>query len=86
MDIAIFKNETETANNSTYNYNTVQVETRTIDITVVTGRFNYINVTVNNAMQRAWKGLGKRFETIAEALENYKDPKIKAALNYVQYK
>lgn len=43
---------------------------------------NYINVLQENAMNRAWKGCGKCFQTIEQALAAYKSPEMKAAINY----
>jgi len=40
----------------------------------------HVQVIVENAANRAWRGMGKRFENMAAALGNYKTPEIRAML------
>ena len=41
-------------------------------------------VTVENASHRAWKGVGKPFPTLADAIANYRTPQIRAMLEVVR--
>lgn len=52
---------------------------------VVSGKVNYVNVTVKNASHRAFRGLGKDFENFDQAIGNYKDSKIKAMIEAVKF-
>lgn len=40
-----------------------------------------VQVTCKNASHRVWRGAGKFFSSINEALENYKSPEMKAIIN-----
>lgn len=42
-----------------------------------------VRVIVQNAMNQAWRGLGKEFASIQAAIENYKTADIKAMLQAV---
>ena len=41
---------------------------------------NYINVSVQNAAHRAWRGMGKTFATVEQALANYRTAEIRAII------
>lgn len=84
MNVIITNTSIDKVNNTTYSYNSVSVDNKEIDITVVTGSSNYVNLKVKNASQRVWRGMGKDFNSFEEALSNYKDPKIKAAIEAVK--
>lgn len=43
----------------------------------------YVHVCVQNASHRAWKGMGKRYDTEAQALEHFKTPAVKAIISAV---
>jgi ribosomal protein L31 len=47
---------------------------------MVTVAPNYINVRVCNAAHRAWKGMGKTFATVEQALANYRTAEIRAII------
>ena len=70
-------------NGYTYNSFNFQVENTDVSILVVTGNHSYVNVCVKNAMHKAFRGAGRMFTDLNEALANYKNPKIKAAITYV---
>lgn len=84
MNIQIL--ETRTFSNEFANYSTTVFECEKVKCTVTRaqGHYNYINVTVHNAMHRAFRGLGKDFKTIEEALTHYKSEKIKSILYHFQ--
>ena len=42
-----------------------------------------VDVVYENAAHRAWRGPGRSFENIADALNNYKSSEMKAILQYV---
>lgn len=66
-------------------YTTVQLECEKVKVTItrVNGKkYSYVNVTVQNASHRAYKGFGKMFKTNEEAIENYKNEKIKAMIQF----
>lgn len=42
--------------------------------------YSYVNVIYKNASHKAYRGTGKDFNDLDEALENYKDSKIRACI------
>ena len=80
MVLEIAKKNTMEANGSQYKSAEFTVGAKATSVMVVTGKINYVNVTVKSATQKAYRGLGKRFNTIAEALENYKSRELKMAI------
>lgn len=85
MNILISSVNTFEANNSIYKSMEMTCENKSVLVLVVSGKFNYVNVTVNNAMHRAFRGIGKDFETFEQALANYKDAKIKAMIEAAKF-
>lgn len=45
---------------------------------------NYVRVVVQNASNRAWRGMGKVFPNTAAALEAYRTPAIRAIIEAAQ--
>lgn len=80
MNIIIASSGSTIANGSTYKSFELNCENKSVLVLVVSGKSNYVNVTVNNAMHRAFRGIGKDFATFEAAIENYKDSKIKAMI------
>ena len=80
MNILINKESTFTANETTYFEFDATIENRNVAVMIVSGKSNYVNVRVKNASHKVWKGMGKDFATIDEAVSNYKDGKIKAII------
>ena len=39
-----------------------------------------VRVVVENAMNRAWRGMGKGFRSVDEAIDNYKTPEIRSMI------
>ena len=64
-------------NFSHYFHTEMTCENLDASVTIVRGAINYVNVTVKNASHRAWKGAGKNFNNLKDALNNYKDPRVK---------
>lgn len=80
MDILITNNSQETINGVTYKTVSAICGKKEASITIRSGRMTGINVTVRNAMQKAWRGMGKEFDTIEQAIENYKSTEIKSII------
>ena len=51
-------------------------------VVIVRGSSNYIRVVVQNASNRAWRGMGKQFDTVAEALAKYKTAAIRGMIEH----
>ena len=85
MNISINHNEPFLSNGSTYITYNCACGTKEASITVVYGTSNYINVTYKNAMHRAWRGSGIRFETVEESYSHYKDPEILAMIDAADF-
>lgn len=49
-------------------------------VVVCRGATNYVQVIVQNAMNRAWRGMGKRFATAEAALASYKTAAIRSMI------
>jgi hypothetical protein len=50
-------------------------------VVVCRGATNYVQVIVQNAMNRAWKGMGKRFANLDLALKSYKTEAIRGMIS-----
>lgn len=85
MNILIASASVNVVNGSTYKSFKVVCENKSVIVLVVSGNSNYVNVTVNNAMHRAFRGIGKDFATFEAAIENYKDSKIKAMIEAAKF-
>ena len=85
MNVLISSASTTNQNGSTYKSFEIVCENKSAIIMVVSGKINYVNVTVNNASHRAFRGLGKDFPTFEAAIENYKDSKIKAMIEAAKF-
>jgi hypothetical protein len=59
--------------------------TITIFTPIIDRSNGYINVTVHNAAQKAFRGMGIDYENTAQALAAYKNPKILAMINELQH-
>lgn len=45
---------------------------------------HYLQVIVHNASNRAWRGMGRRFNTVADALAAYKTAEVRAMIETAQ--
>ncbi len=79
MDILVKKVTDQTAIGNEYKY--AEMESGKHDVTVgvcrCEGKIQHVTVIVHNASNRAWRGLGKRFDTQAAAVAKYKTPEIR---------
>lgn len=80
MNILINNQSVSESNGTTYFSFDAAIENKSVAIMIVSGKSNYVNIRVKNASHKAWKGTGKDFATINEAVNNYKDGKIKAII------
>jgi hypothetical protein len=46
---------------------------------------NHLQVIVQNSSHQAWRGMGKRFETIAAAIANYKTAEVRRIIEVAHY-
>lgn len=76
----ILNNNIFEANGSIYNTTTFNNGKTDIVITHVTGQINRVTVNYKNATNKAFRGLGKDFNSFDEAQQAYKLPAIKTAL------
>jgi hypothetical protein len=49
-------------------------------VVICRGATNYVQVIVQNAMHRAYRGMGKRFATVETALKAYKTDAVRAMI------
>jgi len=49
-------------------------------VVVCKGASNYVQVIVQNAMNRAWRGMGRRFATVDAALAAYKTAAVRTMI------
>ena len=76
----ITSNNIETIRGYTYKTFEAVYNNKTVSVMQVTGNSNYVVVMYKNAAHKAYRGMGKQFSTIQEALNNYKDASIKAII------
>jgi DNA-binding protein H-NS len=78
MDILI---ESETSDNQGRSFSVVAAGQR-VYVRVPAHKSAQVNVIVQNASHRAWRGCGKFFDSLESALDAYKSEKVKAAIRY----
>ena len=86
MDVLITEDRTQTFSNlGLYRFVTVQSGSHTVSIMDASNAGHpYVQVIVeSNASHKAWRGMGRKFNTLAAAIAHYKTPAIKAALQAV---
>lgn len=84
MNIQLIDSSTYTSNSTTYNAYNLKSDDVTAMVMIVSGKSNYVNVTVKNASHKAYRGMGKDFKDINQAVANYKSPRIKAMIKQAQ--
>ena len=65
-----------------YTYVEMTCEKHSALVVVARGSSNYIRVIVQNASNRVWRGHGKQFGTVAEAVANYKTSAIQSMIEH----
>jgi hypothetical protein len=81
MDINVTSTSRQTALGNEYIYVEMQCGKHAAIVVVCRGATNYVQVVVQNAMNRAWRGMGKRFASLDAALKAYKTDAIKAMIS-----
>ena len=80
MDVLIVSQTDETHGNYRYRYATGVCGTVKVTVGFVTGPRVYVAVCVLNASHRVWRGLGREFSSIADALGAYKSSEVKSII------
>lgn len=80
MNINVIDTSRQTALGNEYLYVEMQCGKHSALVVVCRGATNYVQVVVQNAMNRAWKGMGKRFATVDAALKAYKTEAIRGMI------
>ena len=47
-------------------------------------KHGFIDVCVQNASHRVWRGMGRTFRSFAEAIDAYKSPEVKAMIRHLE--
>lgn len=82
MTIQTLEESTTTVGGMRYHIIEMTSGKHLITVMHVRGTLNYVVVMTNNAMQRAYRTLGKQFNTTEQALANYKTPAIRAMIQH----
>jgi hypothetical protein len=80
MDTMITDTSRQTALGNEYLYVEMQCGKHAALVVVCRGATNYVQVVVQNAMNRAWRGMGKRFATVEAAIAAYKTEAIRSMI------
>jgi hypothetical protein len=81
MDINVIDTSRQTALGNEYLYVEMQCGKHAALVVVCRGATNYVQVIVQNAMNRAWRGMGKRFASLDLALKSYKTEAIRGMIS-----
>jgi hypothetical protein len=81
MDINVIDTSRQTALGNEYLYVEMTCGKHAALVVVCRGATNYVQVVVQNAMNRAWRGMGKRFASLDSALKAYKTDAIKSMIS-----
>ena len=80
MTINVIETSRQTALGNAYLYVEMQCGKHAALVVVCKGATNYVQVIVQNAMNRAWRGMGKRFASLESALKAYKTEAIRGMI------
>jgi hypothetical protein len=80
MIINVIETSRQTALGNEYLYVEMQCGKHAALVVVCKGATNYVQVIVQNAMNRAWRGMGKRFASLESALKAYKTEAIRGMI------
>ena len=80
MMIQVTSETSQTIGDTEYCYTELSTDKKSILVTVAKGSDAHVRVVVQNAAHRVWRGAGKRFATLADAIANYKSDDVKAML------
>lgn len=80
MTTMITDTSRQTALGNEYLYVEMQCGKHSALVVVCRGATNYVQVVVQNAVNRAWRGMGKRFATAEAAVAAYKTEAIRSMI------
>lgn len=80
MTAMITDTSRQTALGNEYLYVELQCGKHSALVVVCRGATSYVQVVVQNAMNRAWRGMGKRFATAEAAVAAYKTDAIRCMI------
>ena len=80
MDAMITDTSRQTALGNEYLYVELVCGKHSALVVVCKGASNYVQVIVQNAMNRAWRGMGRRFATVDAALAAYKTAAVRTMI------
>lgn len=80
MNAMITDTSRQTALGNEYLYVELQCGKHSALVVVCKGASNYVQVIVQNAMNRAWRGMGRRFATVDAALAAYKTAAVRTMI------
>lgn len=81
MTTMITDTSRQTALGNEYLYVEMQCGKHSALVVVCRGATNYVQVVVQNAVNRAWRGMGKRFATAEAAVAAYKTEAIRSMIH-----
>jgi len=81
MEINVIGTTRQTALGNEYLYVEMTCGKHAALVVVCRGATDYVQVVVQNAMNRAWRGMGKRFATLESALKAYKTDAIRSMIS-----
>jgi len=70
----------QTALGNEYVYVELQCGKHSALVVVCRGASNYVQVIVQNAMNRAWRGMGRRFANVEAAMAAYKTAAVRTMI------
>ena len=80
MEAMITDTSRQTALGNEYLYVELVCGKHSALVVVCKGASNYVQVIVQNAMNRAWRGMGRRFATVDAALAAYKTAAVRTMI------
>jgi len=80
MEISIIKTDTQKALGNDYLYVEMECGKHSALVVVCRGATEYVQVIVQNAANRAWRGMGKRFANMEAAINAYKTEAIRTMI------
>lgn len=80
MNVNVIDTSRQTALGNEYLYVEMQCGKHSALVVVCKGSSNYVQVVVQNAVNRAWRGMGKRFASLESALLAYKTDAIRGMI------
>lgn len=80
MELNVVETSRQTALGNEYLYVEMVCGKHSALVVVCRGATNYVQVIVQNAMNRAWRGMGKRFANVETAVAAYKTQAVRSMI------